>query len=138
MYDMDQIYEKLTALGVKSKSDINRIMKEINALDIEGKLAGTLEAVKKAGYKKGVKAGKDKGVLIGIGATVLTVGVIAATFYLIKKNQEDEMVIVDVELKEPKKNKKAKKKAEKAAEEVSEAETTAEATAEEAEETTEA
>lgn len=133
MYDMEQIYEKLTALGVKSKSDINRVIKELNALDIEGKLAGTLDAVKKAGYKKGIKVGKDKGILIGIGATVLTVGVIATTFYLIKKNQEDDMVVVDVEIKEPKKSKKAKAAAEKETVE----DTTDEATVEEdVEETT--
>lgn len=96
MYDVEMLAEKLQAFGVKSKSDIARVMKEIERADIEAKIrsvAGTANSlrgdlsdyVKAVAVAKTKKDSSEKKILITIGAVAVIVAIIGGTFVVIKK-----------------------------------------------------
>ena len=96
MYDVEMLAEKLQAFGVKSKSDIARVMKEIERADIEAKIrsvAGTANSlrgdlsdyVKAVAVAKTKKDSTEKKILVTVGAIAVIVAIIGGTFVVIKK-----------------------------------------------------
>lgn len=96
MYDVEMLADKLQALGVKSKSDIAKVMKEIEKADIEAKIrsvAGTANSLRGdlADYVKAVAVAKtkkdstEKKILVTVGAVAVVVAIIGGTFVVIKK-----------------------------------------------------
>ena len=96
MYDVEMLADKLQALGVKSKSDIARVMNEIEKADIEAKIrsvAGTANSlrgdltdyVKAVALAKTKKDSTEKKILVTVGAVAVVVAIIGGTFVVIKK-----------------------------------------------------